>query len=66
MLGRPAGTDEATRVAGSLDEAKFTFLYHQGGRITGVLGLASPRQVMTSRALVEVGAPIGDGLALFE
>jgi NADPH-dependent 2,4-dienoyl-CoA reductase/sulfur reductase-like enzyme len=65
MLGRPAGTDDATLVAGSLDEARFTFLYHRAGRVTGVLGLASPRQVMVSRPLVEAGAPIADGLALF-
>jgi 3-phenylpropionate/trans-cinnamate dioxygenase ferredoxin reductase component len=66
MLGRPSGTDEATRVAGSLDDARFTFLYHHAGRITGVLGVASPRNVMRSRTLVDEGASIDEGLALFE
>jgi 3-phenylpropionate/trans-cinnamate dioxygenase ferredoxin reductase component len=66
MLGRPSGTDEATRVAGSLAEAKFTFLYHRAGRLTGVLGLASPRNVMVCRTLVDEGASIDEGLALFE
>jgi 3-phenylpropionate/trans-cinnamate dioxygenase ferredoxin reductase component len=66
MLGRPWGTDVATFVAGSLDEAKFTFLYHRDGRLTGVLGVASPRNVMRCRALVEVGASIDEGLELFE
>jgi NADPH-dependent 2,4-dienoyl-CoA reductase/sulfur reductase-like enzyme len=66
MLGRPSGTDQATCVAGSLDEARFTFLYHHQGRLTGVLGLASPRNVMRCRALVEVGASIDEVLALFE
>lgn len=66
MLGRPSGSDEATHVTGSLDEARFTFLYHHEGRITGVLGVASPRNVMRCRGLVEVGAPLEEGLALFE
>jgi 3-phenylpropionate/trans-cinnamate dioxygenase ferredoxin reductase component len=65
MLGRPSGTDATTLVAGSLDEARFTFLYHRDGRITGVLGVASPRQVMVSRTLVDEGAPIEEGLTLF-
>ena len=65
MLGRPSGTDEATRVAGSLAEAKFTFLYHRNGRLTGVLGVASPRNVMVCRTLVDEGAPIDEGRALF-
>jgi 3-phenylpropionate/trans-cinnamate dioxygenase ferredoxin reductase component len=66
MLGRPSGSDEATRVAGSLEEARFTFLYHHEGRITGVLGVASPRNVMRCRGLVEEGASIDEGIALFE
>lgn len=65
MLGRPSGTDDATHVAGSLAEAKFTFLYHREGRLTGVLGVASPRNVMVCRTLVDVGASIDEGLALF-
>ncbi len=66
MLGRPSGTDASTCVAGSLAEARFTFLYHREGRLTGVLGVASPRNVMVCRALVEQGASIEEGLALFE
>ncbi|HEV3213403.1 MAG TPA: FAD-dependent oxidoreductase [Acidimicrobiales bacterium] len=65
MLGRPSGSDDATRVAGSLDEARFTFLYHRGGRVTGVLGVGSPRHVMISRTHVDEGAPIAEALALF-
>ena len=65
MLGRPSGTDDAVCVAGSLDEARFTFLYHRDGRLTGVLGLASPRNVMVCRKLVDEGASIDEGLALF-
>ncbi len=65
MLGRPSGTDESVLVAGSLDEAKFTFLYHRAGRITGVIGLASPRHVMQCRGFVDQGAPIAEGLAFF-
>lgn len=66
MLGRPAATDEILHVAGSLDEAKFTVLYHRGGRVTGVLGVASPRHVMVCRPLVDAGAPIAEATALFE
>jgi len=65
MLGRPSGSDDATCVAGSLEEAKFTFLYHHDGRLTGVLGLASPRNVMVCRKLVDEGASIDEGLALY-
>ena len=66
MLGRPSGTDAATLAAGSLDDAKFTFLYHRAGRVTGVLGVASPRQVMLCRGFVEGAAPISEALATFE
>jgi len=65
VLGRPWGTDDATCVAGSLDEERFTYLYHRAGRVTGVLGLASPRNVMRCRTLVDLGAPIGEAMALF-
>ena len=63
MLGRPRGTDDVTRVAGSLDEARFTFLTHRDGRVTGVVGLASPRTVMRSRPFVEHGTPIAEAVA---
>ena len=63
MLGRPRGTDDVTRVAGSLDGARFTFLTHRDGRVTGVVGLASPRTVMRSRPFVEHGTPIAEAVA---
>jgi 3-phenylpropionate/trans-cinnamate dioxygenase ferredoxin reductase subunit len=65
MLGHPSGADDMSQVTGSLDEGKFTVLYHRLGRLTGVLGLASPRNVMICRTLVDAGAPIGEALALF-
>jgi len=65
MLGHPSAHDEVVHVAGSLDEARFTVLYHRDGRLTGVLGLASPRNVMICRALVDTGAPIGEATELF-
>jgi NADPH-dependent 2,4-dienoyl-CoA reductase/sulfur reductase-like enzyme len=66
VLGHPSGSDDATHVAGSIDEGKFTFLYHRGGNLTGVLGVASPRNVMRCRDLVDRGAPLSEGLALFD
>ena len=66
MLGRPVATDEAHLVAGSLDEARFTVLYERAGRLSGVLGVASPRNVMRCRPLVESGAPLGAARALFD
>ena len=65
MLGRPSGTDDVTHVAGSLDEAKFTFLYHRAGRVTGVLGLASPRHVMAVPDRRRPGRPIDEVTATF-
>ncbi|HEY8081652.1 MAG TPA: FAD-dependent oxidoreductase [Acidimicrobiales bacterium] len=66
MLGHPSGkTDDSVLVAGSLDEGRFTVLYHRSGRLTAVLGLSSPRNVMICRALVDAGAPLDEGLALF-
>lgn len=65
MLGRPAGTDDVTVLAGTRAESKFTVAYHRGGRLTGVLGLASPRNVMVCRSLVDAAAPVGDAVALF-
>jgi 3-phenylpropionate/trans-cinnamate dioxygenase ferredoxin reductase component len=66
MLGRPLPADEALLVAGAPGEAKFTVLYHRGGRLSGVLGVASPRQVMTCRPLVEAGATVAEAAALFD
>jgi NADPH-dependent 2,4-dienoyl-CoA reductase/sulfur reductase-like enzyme len=66
MLGRPSPTDETLHAAGSLDEAKFTVLYHRGGRVTGVLGVASPRHVMLCRPLVEAAAAIAEAMSRFE
>lgn len=65
MLGRPDGTDDWTHVAGSPEEGRFTVLYHRGGHLTGVLGLASPRNVMRCRDAVARFAPVGEALELF-
>jgi 3-phenylpropionate/trans-cinnamate dioxygenase ferredoxin reductase component len=65
VLGRPSGTDEVSWVTGSIDEGKFTFLYHRDGRLTGVLGLASPRNVMRCHDLVDRGAQLNEAVALF-
>lgn len=64
MLGHASGTDEATKVAGSVDEGRFTVLYHRAGRLRGVLGLSSPRNVMRLHDLVDRGAPIDEARAL--
>jgi len=66
MLGRPAPSDEVLCVAGSVDEAKFTVVYHRDGRVSGVLGVASPRNVMLVRPCVATGAPIADAASLFD
>ena len=65
MLGRPIPADEVLHVAGSVEEAKFTVVYHREGRVAGVLGVASPRHVMLCRPLVEAGAALADATALF-
>lgn len=64
MLGRPWPSDEVLHLAGSVEEAKFTVLYHRDGRVTGVLGVASPRHVMQCRPLIESGAPVAEATAV--
>lgn len=65
MLGRPSGDDEALCVAGSIDDGAFTTLYARDGVLTGVLGLASPRNVMRCRPILEAGGTLDDARALF-
>ena len=53
FLGRAAPDDDVRVVAGSVEERRFVALYGRSGRLTAVLGLNSPKQVMPYRRLLE-------------
>ena len=57
--------DETRVVVGSLGEPKWTALVRSGDRLAGIIGLKSPRQVMTARPLLASGGSWQDALALF-
>jgi 3-phenylpropionate/trans-cinnamate dioxygenase ferredoxin reductase component len=64
LAGLGAGADEVVVVDGSLEERRFAAIYRQGGRISGVLAMNRPRQVVVYRALIERSAPWAEALAL--
>jgi NADPH-dependent 2,4-dienoyl-CoA reductase/sulfur reductase-like enzyme len=66
VLGRPDPTDEVAVVDGSpdADDAKFVAVYGRGGRLSGVLAVSRPRQLMAFRPLLVEGASYADALAL--
>ena len=49
FLGHSKPGDEPTLVAGSVEERKFAALYRRGDRLSGVLGVNMPRNVMPFR-----------------
>lgn len=50
--GFPSGEDELELVDGALDGGRFAALYRRDGRVTGVVGLDNPRQVLAGRRRV--------------
>jgi NADPH-dependent 2,4-dienoyl-CoA reductase/sulfur reductase-like enzyme len=63
FLGRASGDDEVQVVVGSVAARQFVALYGNRGRLHGVLGLNSPRQVMPFRSLLLERISWDDALA---
>lgn len=59
-MSNPQGELEV--VHGSLEERRFVALYEKDGRVCGVFGMNSPRQVMRLRKLIVDGAGWQEGL----
>lgn len=63
LLGHPRPTDDVTRVAGSLDEAKWVALYSRDDLVTGVVTLGQPRALILSKHLLETPTQLDAALA---
>jgi NADPH-dependent 2,4-dienoyl-CoA reductase/sulfur reductase-like enzyme len=68
VLGHPGPDDEVAVVDGSLDAAdgKFVAVYGRRGRLSGVLAISRPRQLMAFRPLLAADATFGEALELLE
>jgi 3-phenylpropionate/trans-cinnamate dioxygenase ferredoxin reductase subunit len=62
VAGRFGGQDRMEVVHGSLDEYKFVAIFERRGRISGVLGFSTPRQVMQYRRMIGEGASFESAL----
>lgn len=64
VLGRPDPADEVAVVDGRLDadDGKFVAVYGRRGRLSGVLAVSRPRQLMAFRPLLVAGATFADAL----
>jgi 3-phenylpropionate/trans-cinnamate dioxygenase ferredoxin reductase subunit len=62
MLGHPGPADTATCVFRDEEAGRFVTVYGRDGAFTGVLGLSSPRQVMSYRSLLLAGATFDEAL----
>ncbi|HVC14716.1 MAG TPA: FAD-dependent oxidoreductase [Acidimicrobiales bacterium] len=66
VLGHPDPGDEVAVVDGALEaeDGKFVAVYGRNGRLSGVLAVSRPRQLMAFRPLLVGGASFDDGVAL--
>ena len=58
LFGLSSSTDVFEIIEGSMADRKFVALYKREGKVVGVLGLNSPRQVIQNRQLIEADFPI--------
>jgi NADPH-dependent 2,4-dienoyl-CoA reductase/sulfur reductase-like enzyme len=63
LSGWATPSDEVIVVDGSTDDRKFVALFGHQGRLVGVLGMNSPRQVMTYGRLVGERTSLADAVA---
>jgi NADPH-dependent 2,4-dienoyl-CoA reductase/sulfur reductase-like enzyme len=63
VLGAPHADDDVRVVRGTLDGGKFVAVYGRAGRLTGVVGLSSARQVMSLRPLLTEATAYDDAIA---
>jgi 3-phenylpropionate/trans-cinnamate dioxygenase ferredoxin reductase component len=64
LAGLASGADEMRVIDGSFDERRFAAIYRKGDRISGVLAMNRPRQVVIHRKLIEANAPWDEAVAL--
>lgn len=63
MAGRPAATDEAVLVEGTIEERRFAVAFRRGDRCTGVLAVNRPRHAIQARMKLQASldwAPIAE------
>jgi NADPH-dependent 2,4-dienoyl-CoA reductase/sulfur reductase-like enzyme len=63
VIGSPRGSDDVKVVDGSFDEGKFVALFGRGGRLSAVMAIGRPRQLMMFRPLLSNGSSWEEALA---
>jgi NADPH-dependent 2,4-dienoyl-CoA reductase/sulfur reductase-like enzyme len=63
VIGSPRGTDEVAVVDGSFEEGKFVALFGRAGRLSAVMAIGRPRQLMMFRPLLQNGSSWEEALA---
>jgi NADPH-dependent 2,4-dienoyl-CoA reductase/sulfur reductase-like enzyme len=63
VIGSPRGSDEVSVVDGSFEEGKFVALFGRGDRLSAVMAIGRPRQLMMYRPLLQNGSSWTDALA---
>ena len=62
VIGSPRGSDEVKVVDGSFEEGKFVALFGRDDRLSAVMAIGRPRQLMLYRPLLEHGSSWAGGL----
>jgi NADPH-dependent 2,4-dienoyl-CoA reductase/sulfur reductase-like enzyme len=64
VLGHPEPTDEVAVVDGALDadDGKFVAVYGRSGRLSAVVAVSRPRQLMAFRPLLSAGASLAEAM----
>jgi NADPH-dependent 2,4-dienoyl-CoA reductase/sulfur reductase-like enzyme len=63
VLGSPRGSDEIHITEGSPEEGKFLALFGRADRLSAVMAIGKPRQLMGYRPLLQAGSSWGDAVA---
>ncbi len=63
VIGSPRGSDEVEVVDGSFAEGKFVALFGRAGRLSAVMAIGRPRQLMMYRPLLQNGSSWEEALA---
>jgi hypothetical protein len=63
VIGSPRGSDEVKLVDGSFEEGKFVALFGRDDRLSAVMAIGRPRQLMLYRPLLQHGSSWQEALA---
>ncbi len=63
VIGSPRGSDEVKVVDGSFEEGKFVALFGRADRLSAVMAIGRPRQLMMYRPLLQNGSSWAEALA---